>query len=166
MANAYSQGRNPFHDRTLFKGEVLWENRDWWVFEPPGSYNRHQAKLAHKFIIALKHISPEKPLKTIPGPAWASLPEALEAIGFNDFEQEGGCFYWRFGPMIMNGGTVIDAPHINIDVPSGLGEIRPPIYKTKEGWEKDLGRFRGYWSVYKPGMSRETFLVAYQSMMP
>ncbi len=147
-----------FCNPALLKGEVVFDNDSCFAFIPPGEFNSHKGSLAKKFVIVLKRHTAD-PILT-----------DAEALGMNRcrryLKKHFGCFaegsggvnYTRWGSTIFNAGTVIDHLHENVDVPNGLGEIRPAVYKNEAGWKKDHGRLLGYLKAYEPYMTRDEYI--------
>lgn len=164
MARSFLAGTNSFQNREYFEGEVLFENEDWFAFAPMSNFNRHQSSLRAKFIIALKHSDPQNPNEHLPYEAFSTLSEVLKAVGYDELKKLGGMLYLRFGPMEMNGGTMPAAPHFNLDIPSGNHEIRPVLYKSRDGWRKDYDRLLTYLKVYRVGINKQAFVDAHNAL--
>ncbi len=147
-----------------FRGELIFNLplNSWYIFVPPSDFNRHESELRLKFVMVLK--------RHIDDPSELRIQEAVDQLECYQFlKKQYGCFspesggmtYTRFGSPVWNAGTVGRHLHTNIDVPSGVvGEkgLRVPIYKEREGWEKDNTRYRHFAATYKIGMTKEEYL--------
>lgn len=157
-AGMNTKERCVFCNPSLLKGEIVYENNSCFAFIPPGDFNRHKGALAKKFVIVLKRHTADPILSD------------AEALGMNRcrryLKKKFGCYapgsgginYTRWGSTIYNAGTVIDHLHENVDVPNGLDEIRPAVYKSREGWKKDHQRLCGYLKAYEPEMTRDEYI--------
>lgn len=159
IARAFYDGQCPFCNHEYLSGEIVHQTEHWTVLQPPGSYNRHQAKLARKLIVFLNEpFGAKRHCEVVPKAAMASFGEIL--LWIDPTQDPGSCLYLRVGDARYNAGTVPDHLHWNYDAPSGTGEVRPPIYKDKAGWEKDLGRFNGFHQHYQHRMPLDEFIEA------
>lgn len=158
MANAYFQGKCPFCNREHLVGEVLHEDEHWFLLKPPGTYNRHAAKLEEKLVLVLKS-GPRNGHGSnlvLPAVAWAEFGRHIARMNIHHFN--GGMLYIRFGSSLYNAGTVDEHPHWNFDVPNGNDDVRPSVYKDEAGWKKDLARFSEYFGEYEHGILLEDYL--------
>lgn len=152
----------PFCDTQLLRGEIVYGNNYAFVFIPPGDFNRHKGVLERKFVIVLKRHTTD--------PSTMSDNETLGMQRCRRYlkkrkgcynSERGGVGYIRHGSTIFNAGTVIGHLHENVDEPNGLGEVRPAVYKTKAGWEKDHKRLLGYLKAYETNMNREEYICSH-----
>lgn len=167
---AYRHAKNgcAFCDTKFLKGTIVFgadDDEPWFILKPNADFNRHSGVLLGKFVIVLK--------RHIDDPTEQTDDERIGMGRAERFLKEkcgmyasGGMDYMRFGPTTMNAGTVSDHLHRNVDEPNGQGEVRPPIYKDHEGWEKDFSRLHTYLAIYKDGMGRDDFVSAYELVFP
>ena len=149
------------------RGDVIFNLPDnsWYIFKPPGDFNRHESELSKKFVLALKRHTDDPSTFTIQ--EMFDLRQCFQFLKkeFKCFaEDSGGMGYLRFGSPVWNAGTVGRHLHLNIDVPNGNASeegLRPPIYKNLKGWTKDNMRYCKYIAVYQVGISKDDYLAAY-----
>ncbi len=149
------------------RGDIIFNLPDnsWYIFKPPGDFNRHEGELSMKFVLALKRHTGD--------PSTFTIQEMFDLLRCFQFlnkeykcfaEDSGGMGYLRFGSTVWNAGTVGRHLHFNIDVPNGKESddgLRVPIYKNRKGWTKDNERYRKYITIYRVGMSKDDYLAAY-----
>jgi hypothetical protein len=149
------------------RGDIIFNLPDntWYIFKPPGDFNRHEDELSMKYVLALKRHTGD--------PSTFTVQEMFDLLQCFQFlkerfgcfsEDSGGMGYLRFGSTVWNAGTVGRHLHFNIDVPSGKESedgLRVPIYKNRAGWAKDNKRYLKYCAVYRTGMSKDDYLAAY-----
>jgi hypothetical protein len=149
------------------RGDIIFDLPDntWYIFKPPGDFNRHEGELGMKFVLTLKKHTGDP--STLTPQEMCDLLKCFQFLKdkFGCFaEDSGGMGYLRFGSTVWNAGTVGRHLHFNIDVPNGKESeegLRVPIYKNREGWTKDNKRYCKYSAVYQVGMSKDDYLAAY-----
>jgi hypothetical protein len=162
QAGQEAKGQCPFCERARLKGTILHSNDHAYVFTPPGTFNRHEGALRHKYVIVLdRHTADISSLSDAEVLAMQDCRRWLKENRGCYSEDSGGMSYTRHGSTIFNAGTVIGHLHENVDEPNGLAEIRPPVYKDDKGWRKDYDRLQKYLVAYAKGMTREEFLQSY-----
>lgn len=111
---------------------VIFENERWWGWYNPVKIER--ANLAYHAVIAHRqHLTQLSDLTPEDG---YHLFDIVQKFAQKD-NLPGGGMLMRFGDPRLNAGTIRHL-HLNIMVPNGKGEVRPPLRKTMEEVEEDM----------------------------